>query len=251
LQATLIHRSRVNEIGMMATELAHELSQPLSAITNFAAGVLRMVASGRDEQSPLEQALHGIQDASQRAAAIIRNLREMTRRREPGRSTFDLKLAVDESIRLVRPTAGPDIHITNRIADGVPMVADKVQIQQVVINLVRNACDAVATSVSKEVAIDARTTADSLIVQVTDSGPGVSAVAAENAFSWSISTKEDGMGMGLSISKMIVEAHGGRIWLDPGRGQGAEFAFAVPLPPKVAATIGAGSIPVDTGAATA
>jgi C4-dicarboxylate-specific signal transduction histidine kinase len=241
LQAALIHRARVNEIGMMATALAHELNQPLSAITIFAAGVQRMVANGPDPQSPLVQALHGIQDAAQRAAAIIRNLRDMTRRREPGRSIFDLKLAVDECIRLVRPTADPDIRITNGIADGVEMIADRVQIQQVVVNLVRNACDALATSARKDVAIDAQTDADNLIVRVTDTGPGLSAIAAEHAFSWSISTKEDGMGIGLSISRMIIEAHSGRIWLEPGREHGAQFCFALPLAPRLAPVIGAGA----------
>jgi len=238
LQAALIHRARVNEIGMMATALAHELNQPLSAITIFAAGVQRMVANGPEAQSALVPALNGIQDAAQRAAAIIRNLREMTRRREPRRSAFDLKLAVDESVRLVRPTADPDIRITNHIADGIEMVADRVQIQQVVINLVRNACDALATSPRKEVAIDAQAGADSVIVRVTDTGPGLSAMAAEHAFSWSISTKEDGMGIGLSISRLIIEAHGGRIWLEPDRELGAEFCFAVPRAPVPAPVIG-------------
>jgi len=233
LQEAMIHRSRVNVMGMMATTLAHELNQPLSVITNFTAGLLRLAATDGPAGDRLVQGLHGIQDAAQRAAAIIRNLRDMTRRRGPTRALFDFRTAVDECIRLVRATAEPGIKIVNAIPDDVEMAADRVQIQQVIINLLRNACDAVATTERKDIAISARMDDDGWIVSVVDTGTGVSVEAAESAFSWSISSKEDGMGFGLSICRMILETHGGRIWLDKSGAEGAEFRFFLPFGAKI------------------
>jgi signal transduction histidine kinase len=228
LQNALIHRARVNVMGMMATTLAHEINQPLSAISNFAAGILRRAEPGTPITEDQLGALHAIEDASQRAAAIIRNLREMTRHREPVRTRFGLALAIEECVRLVRATADPGIQITTAIAKGLELVADRVQIQQVMINLVRNACDAVTDAAIREVLISADSTADAVTICVSDTGPGLSADRAEAAFSWTISAKEDGMGLGLSICRAIVEAHGGKIWLHSGCSQGATLCFSVP-----------------------
>ncbi len=231
LQSDLIHVSRVNAMGTMATTLAHELNQPLSAISNYTAGILRLVDPASHDAARLISALKGIDEASQRAAEIIRNLRELTRRREPARESFELNPAVGECVRLVRATASPSISIADEVPDGVTMAADRVQIQQVVINLLRNACDAVMGSSRQHVSVRAQDVGDMLVVSVLDTGPGVSAEAAENIFAWSDSSKEGGMGFGLSICRTIIEAHRGRIWLEDSGPSGSEFSFSVPRLP--------------------
>jgi signal transduction histidine kinase len=247
LQAAIIHRSRVNVMGMMATTLAHELNQPLSVINNFTAGLLRLVAPDELADDRTVQALQGIQDASHRAAAIIRNLRDMTRRREPARALFDLRTAVAECARLVGATAEPTVRIANAIPDDVEIAADRVQIQQVVINLLRNACDAVTAADRKDITVSASRGEGGWIIGVADTGTGVSADAAENAFSWSISSKEDGMGFGLSICRMIVEAHGGLIWLNKSSAEGAEFCFSLPFGPNVTPAIRKAGLLIPSG----
>ncbi|WP_373488100.1 ATP-binding protein [Blastomonas sp.] len=228
LQAELIHVSRVNAMGTMATTLAHELNQPLAAITNYTAGVKRLVDPEMPHAVRMMHALHGIEEAARRASDIIRNLRELTQRREPARATFDLQLAVAECVRLVQATVPPTVQITEDIADDMTMAADRVQIEQVIINLLRNACDAVQGSPRQLVSVVAKETDGKLLVRVIDSGPGVQAHAAEGIFTWGESSKDSGMGLGLSICRTIVEAHGGRIWLESSDASGSEFCFSIP-----------------------
>lgn len=240
LESELVHVSRVNAMGTMATTLAHELNQPLSAIVNYSGAMRRLVGSAKAGDNLLIVALQGIEEASQRAIEIIRNLRELTRRREPTRVAFDLKSAADECIRLVRATLKPGLQIDSAVPDGLMMNADRIQIQQVIINLLSNASDAVQTSARPHIMISVRQVDDGLVVSVIDTGSGVSAEAAESIFSWADSTKESGMGLGLSICRTILEAHHGRIWLANSGPEGSEFCFFVPaqainLPPSTAA----------------
>lgn len=232
LQSEMIHVSRVNAMGTMATTLAHELHQPLSAIMNYAAGGLKLIDPAAKNTAGLSLAMEGISEAAHRAADIIRNVRELTRRREPKRATFDLQSAVGECVRLVRTAVSPGIRIIDEIAEGMTMAADRVQIQQVIINLLRNACEAVMPMERQEVSIAAQAKNGTLVVSVIDTGPGVSAEAAQDIFTWSDSAKEGGMGFGLSICRTIIENHRGRIWLENSRPEGSEFCFSVPLPPE-------------------
>lgn len=237
LQSELIHVSRVNAMGTMATTLAHELNQPLSAVANYIAGMRRLLENQKADDAQFMQALQGIEEASQRAAEILRNLRELTRRREPARVDFNLKAAVGECLRLVRATADPSVSIIKDISDDLVMSADRIQIQQVVINLLRNACDAVLTSDRRQVTIAAKQVEQFVIVSVIDTGAGVPITKAESIFQWSDSSKEGGMGLGLSICRTIIEAHRGKIWLAGSGLDGSEFCFSVPL----------ASLPVQTG----
>jgi len=231
VQAELIHLSRINAMGTMAVTLAHELNQPLTAISNYAAGGLRLLAAQNDSDEPLTRALCGIENASQRASDIIRTLRELTKRRPISHTPFQIKPAVEECIRLVRAATLPDVEIIDLTPDDVTVAADRIQIQQVIINLLRNACDAVVDSENRTVTIRAVARDGEQILCVADTGPGVCPSAVQNIFSWCDSSKEGGMGLGLSISRTIVEGHHGRIWLDRSSSSGSEFCFSIPAGP--------------------
>ena len=238
LQAELIHLSRVNAMGTMAMTLAHELNQPLSAIVNYTAGGLRLLDTKDPTAEPIVRVLLAIDDASQRASDIIRTLRELTKRRDAAYVSFDLKSAAEECIRLVRAATAPNVEIIDRTPGNITMAADRIQIQQVVINLLRNACDAVTTSELKQVTISAVPRDDEHVVTIADTGPGVSLSAAQDIFLWGDSTKEGGMGLGLAICRTIIEAHHGRIWLEQSSEKGAEFCFSIPLHHSLSATSG-------------
>ncbi|MBA4759046.1 PAS domain-containing protein [Sphingosinicella sp.] len=173
LQSELVQITRVNTMGTMAATLAHELNQPLSAISNYAAG-LRQSGTAALDPALFEQAIQGIEEASQRGAETIRILRDMTRRRAPVRAVFDLKSAVAECVSLVQISTLPETRIINHVPGNIAVTADRIQLQQVVINLLRNACEAVSASDRREVIIDAREDCEMLVVSVTDTGPGVS-----------------------------------------------------------------------------
>ena len=228
LQSELIHLSRVNAMGTMATTMAHELNQPLAAISSYAAGALRLARLGEREAGAFEHALAGIEEAAQRAGDIIRNLRDFTRRGETEKINFNLKVAVGECMRMVCAGGCFDVELEDLTPDGLMMAGDRIQIQQVLINLLRNACAAAAGSDSPRVTIDARYASDHIIVSVSDTGPGVRPEAAQGIFGWSDSSKEGGMGLGLSISRTIIEAHQGTIWLESSGTFGATFCFSVP-----------------------
>jgi two-component system, LuxR family, sensor kinase FixL len=227
-RAELIHLSRVNGMGIMAQTLAHELKQPLSAITNYTAGGLRRLCQMEAPDHPIAEVLHGIEEASQRAIDIISSLQGLTSRRTGHVAPFALKPAVEECIRLVRAATSPDIDILDRTPSNLELVAERIQVQQVIINLVRNACEAVQDADEKLVSVEARLEDTQIVLSVTDSGSGMSPKAAEDIFDWSHSTKESGMGLGLSICQTIIESFRGRIWLEHSSGDGSEMCFTLP-----------------------
>jgi two-component system sensor kinase FixL len=231
LQSEMIYHSRVNTMGTMATMLAHELNQPLSAIANYSAGILRLLDPTVPEAQSVIDAVEAIREASWRAAEIIRNLNEMTKRRKTAQVVFNLKAAVSECTRMVRATVSPSIGIVEDIPEALMLEADRVQIQQVIINLLRNACDAVAVADRQMVSVTAQVEGEKIVVCVGDTGPGVSVEAAQAIFSRIESPKIGGMGLGLSICRSILDAHLGRIWLDNSGSQGARFCFSLPRMP--------------------
>lgn len=231
LQAELFHSSRVNAMGTMATTLAHELNQPLSAIANYSAACLRLIDPQDSRTASLLEAIRAIYDTSQRAGNIIRGLRNLTSRRESSRDIFDLRSTLEEALNLVRSAMSPNITAIMDVPDDIEIYADAIQIQQVVINLLRNACDAVCDAPTKEIALQALVTESEVEVIVRDTGVGVSAEAAQNIFTWSESSKEGGMGLGLSICRTIVENHRGQIWLQDTSSTGSAFHFSIPRAP--------------------
>jgi two-component system sensor kinase FixL len=229
LQGELIHLSRLSAMGTMAATLAHELNQPLAAITNYMAGFRRLMETGEPSVQVLETSLKAIGESSDRAGQIIRRLRDMTQRRETQHETFDLAEAVEEAIELVRAAGFDQVTIRSTSRGPVLLDADRVQIQQVVMNLIRNACEAVADAANGEVTVSTVARRNRAIVSVHDTGPGVPPEVAKTLFRWSDSTKPDGMGVGLSICRTIIEVHHGKIWLGETSRAGTRFCFSLPL----------------------
>ena len=228
LQTKIAHTSRVNAMGTMAATLAHELNQPLTAILNFATGGLRLLNGPNIDMDGIKQAMTSIQESSERAASIIRTLRDLTDRRVRAHAEFQLKPVVTEALDLVRSGCSADTELRADIAAEIVLIADRVQIQQVILNLVRNACDAVSELKEKKVSVVAKTLDHEVVIIVRDSGLGMAAESAQNIFTWVESSKESGMGLGLSICRTIIEAHGGRIWLEDSNKNGSEFRFSLP-----------------------
>ena len=231
LQSELVHISRLTAMGEMASTLAHELNQPLSAIANYLKGSRRLLEGASDEKSAaMRDALDKAADQAMRAGHIIRRLRDFVARGESERRVESITKLVEEASALalvgvkdlgirVQFQFNPEIDL---------VIADRVQVQQVVLNLIRNAMDAMETSQTRDLVV-AIAPADSgqVRISVTDSGSGISPEIAEQLFQPFITTKRHGMGVGLSISRAIVEAHNGRIWVEPNPTGGTIFHFTL------------------------
>lgn len=230
LQTELIHISRVTAMGEMASALAHELNQPLSAITNYLKGSSRMLAKPGADAERLRDALGRAADQALRAGEIIRRLRDFAARGETERRVESLVRIVEEAAALALVGArehGVDVRFDFQ-PDVDLVLADRVQVQQVVLNLIRNAMDAMEDAPRRELTIAVDRSGEGMAqVSVRDTGPGIAEEAARHLFQPFMTTKAQGMGVGLSISRTIIEAHGGRIWAEPTPGGGATFRFTL------------------------
>jgi two-component system, LuxR family, sensor kinase FixL len=248
VQAELIHMSRLSELGQMVSALAHEVNQPLTAIHNYLQAGRHLCASGEIDKA---QALLGKAiEQSERASAIISRLREFVRKGEASRQRESLPKLIEEAsaLALVGPNAR-GVQLTLRLDSRAAWVAvDKVQIQQVLVNLVRNAVEATAESSRRAIVVVTEAAEDGMVwISVADSGPGLAPEVKARLFQPFVTTKADGIGVGLSICRSIVEAHGGRMTAADSPEGGALFRFTVPQAPLPAApgSTEAGVLPGD------
>jgi two-component system sensor kinase FixL len=235
LQSELVHVSRLSAMGEMASALAHELNQPLSAISNYMKGSRRLLAGSLDANAPkIEAALDRAAEQAIRAGDIIRRLRNFVAREASEKRVESLSKLIEEAGALGLSGAREQgVILRFNLDPSCDLVlADRVQIQQVLVNLFRNALEAMADSNHRElIATNARATEtddDMIEIAVSDTGHGFGDDTHGNLFQPFFTTKETGMGVGLSISRTIIENHGGRMWAETNRAGGATFRFTLP-----------------------
>jgi two-component system, LuxR family, sensor kinase FixL len=231
LQSELVHISRLTAMGEMASALAHELNQPLSAIANYLKGSRRLLEQSTDEHADLmREALDNAAEQAIRAGQIIRRLRDFVARGESERRVESMSKLVQEASALALVgIKDKGIHVRFQLSQTSDLaLADKVQIQQVLLNLIRNAIESMQDASRCELVISTAPTDDHmLLISVSDTGPGIAPEIASQLFQPFVTTKQQGMGVGLSISRTIVESHGGRIWVEPNPDGGTVFRFTI------------------------
>jgi two-component system sensor kinase FixL len=231
LQDELAHVSRVTAMGTLATSIAHELNQPLTAIANYVETASDMLSDPSAETiGVIREALDECAKEAVRAGQIVRRLRDYISRGETERQVVSLARLVTEASALAFVSTGSQsLEVTVKIGEDDLVLVDRVQIQQVLLNLIRNAMEAMQDLRHGRLTISAiRREAGFIEVIVSDSGPGLAPEVAARLFEPFVSTKATGMGVGLSISRTIVEAHEGRIWADASPYGGTSFHFSLP-----------------------
>lgn len=235
-RAQLAHLDRVNTMGTMAAGIAHEISQPLTAINAYAQALRRRIISGSADAAKHLELVGKIMTAAERAGAVMAKLRSLLKRRNTQHEWLDVNELVRGVIELVKVDSRfLHFRIDLRLTPGAPKVpGDAVQIQQVVLNLIRNAMDAMETvpPADKVITVStSQTTGAEVGIAIGDRGPGMSNEVAAQLFTPFLTTKETGLGMGLAISQSIVESHGGRLWYTRNEHRGMTFHFSLPVAP--------------------
>jgi PAS domain S-box-containing protein len=232
----LQHVARLSTMGEMATGLAHEINQPLTAIATYAQAGRRLLASPAGaEREDLEEALTQITNQALRAGEVIRRLREFVRNRTTSTESIDLNRLIEDLRVLAEPDARlNDMRLGLELAPALPLVAaDPVQIQQVLLNLVRNAIDATLETpgAPREIVVRTGVEDGSVRVEVVDRAGGIDPTVAANLFNPFFTTKKAGTGLGLAISRSIIRAHRGKLSHQPTPGGGTTFVFTIPVLP--------------------
>lgn len=238
-QAQLAHATRVTTLGELAASIAHEVNQPLAAISANGEACLRWMNRPQPDMPEAGAAVRRMLEASGRASAVIRRIRLLARKTDPQQLPLDLNEVAEETALLVRrELASHNVTLSLDLDPGLPPVrGDRVQLQQVIINLLMNGMQAMSQCAPGQALLALRTVAvapaddaggGAALLGVADSGPGIAAEDAGRLFEAFFTTKSDGMGMGLAICRSIVEAHGGRIWALPDSRSGATMQFQLP-----------------------
>lgn len=225
--------ARLISMGEMASSLAHELNQPLAAITSYASGCRNLLAQTQPNLPQLDQAIAKMSDQAKRAGQIIRGIREFVQRRAPHRRACNIDDLFDTALGLLRaPMEKNRIKFSMESEAGLPpLYADAVMLEQVIFNLLRNAMEAMQTTPIDKRSLNVRLLRDAeqLKVSIVDRGTGIAPEQLEQLFKPFYSTKSSGMGMGLNICRSIIEHHQGRLWVEPNPGGGSRFIFTVPF----------------------
>lgn len=229
----LAHYDRVIMMGEIAAGIAHEINQPLTAIATYAQACRRLIESNQDDKQEVTGALEIISQQAERAGEVIRRLRGMFKRTDSQRETQDINALVKDAFRLAKlDTRTLGLNMQLKLQNHLPQVEiDAVQIQQVILNLIRNAVDALSDDPTAEeyVLIKTQLSDDEKIeVIVADNGQGISQDIKDNLFHPFFTTKEKGMGIGLSISQTIVNTHGGKLWFESNSDKGTSFFISLP-----------------------
>ncbi len=236
LLAQLSHMARLGVVGQMFAALAHELNQPLTAINNFVGTARHMLDGSREASAPrVREMIDHATTQTQRAGAIVHALRAFTEKRDSARLVESIDAIIRESVTLAFAGMPPsDVEVKLDLMPDPPLlVIDRIQIQQVLVNLIRNAMEAMLIVSRRELTIATRRKKRYLCFSVCDTGPGLTAEAQARLFTPFVTTKKSGMGVGLAICKTIVEAHGGRICLDSTPNEGTRFSVYLPVAGEV------------------
>ena len=232
-EAELARVMRALSLGELATSIAHEVNQPLAGVVTNAEAGLRWLRRDPPSLEEAKESLANIAEDGARAGEVIRRLREFLKKRNPETTPLDINDVIQEAVALASAElVRRKFEIRIDLSDGLPPVrGDRIQLQQVILNLIMNGVEAMAaTAVSKELVVSSRILAeDRILVAVRDSGAGISAEDMPRMFDPFYTTKPTGMGMGLSISRSILEAHGGRIWAEANQGPGLTVQFNLPI----------------------
>jgi PAS domain S-box-containing protein len=232
MQSDFARMNRVSMMGELAASLSHEITQPIASAGINASAAYNFMEMQPPDLDEVRQALAGVVGDTTRAAAIIDRIRAHVKKAPPRKERFDLNAAINEIMILARTAITKNgVSVQTRLADGLfPVHGDRVQVQQVVLNLTLNAVEAMGSveTGSRDLSISSEQDAKGVLVAVRDTGPGVDPAHLERVFQAFYTTKSSGVGMGLSICRSIIHAHGGRLWVEANKPRGAVFQFTLP-----------------------
>jgi C4-dicarboxylate-specific signal transduction histidine kinase len=230
----LAHANRVATMGQLTASITHEVNQPITAAVTYALAARRWLSAVPPDFGEVNEALAGIIKEGDRASEVIGRIRALMKKTPPRKDAVSINDAILEVVALTRTeTANNGVSVRTQLAEGLPPVrGDRVQLQQVILNLIVNAVQAMSGvgegARELQISIDVVSSEGGVRVGVRDTGPGLSHESLSRLFEPFYTTKPEGMGMGLSICRSIIEAHGGRLWATPCDPQGALFQFTIP-----------------------
>jgi C4-dicarboxylate-specific signal transduction histidine kinase len=232
MQSDFAHMNRVSMMGELAASLSHEIIQPIAAARNYARAALNFLDQQPPELGEVKKQLGRVVGAADRSGEIIERIRDHIKKAPPRKAHFDLNHAIDEVIILARSAITKNgVSVQTLLAEGLASVqGDRVQLQQVILNLILNAVEAMGSVEAgpRDLLLSTEPDRRGVLVAVRDSGPGIDPTHPERVFEAFYTTKSTGVGMGLSICRSIVNAHGGRLWADVNVPRGAVFQFTLP-----------------------
>jgi signal transduction histidine kinase len=233
-QAEIAHISRVMTMGELTASIAHEINQPLTGVVSSGNACLRYLASNVSDIEAARRAVERIIRDAMRANEVIKRIRALATKSPAKRVRLDINEVVIETVSLVRPEfQRQNISLHTELAEGLaPVLGDQIELQQVLLNLIMNAKEAMSAVDDHLLEVTITTeqiTPNEVLVSVRDTGPGIDEAGLDRIFEAFYTTKSTGMGMGLPISRSIIEAHGGRLWAKPNQPRGAVFQFTVPV----------------------
>jgi signal transduction histidine kinase len=232
LESDFAHINRVSMMGELAASLSHEITQPIASARNNARAAENFLNMQPLDLGEVREALACVVGDTDRARDIIDRIREQMKKAPPRKKRFDLSAAINEVIVLARSVTNRNgVSVRTQLADGLfPVEGDRVQLQQVLLNLILNAAEAMGSVQvgARELLISTKQDQTGVLVAVRDSGPGIDPAHLERVFDAFYPTKSSGTGMGLSICRSIITAHGGRLWADANEPRGAVFQFTLP-----------------------